>query len=117
MHNEEIDHELIERLKSRDRRFGDIDYAIKIEDELRNSEALKAVLAVVQEEADSVFELFIEADPTDVKLITTLQAKIRRARIIGNTLEAIRRKGAIAEQQLIDENELIGDNARGEQHG
>lgn len=110
--NEElaINQEFIEKLKSRDKRWRDVDAAIKIEEELRTSEALKAVLEVVNEEAVQALEEMIVADPSDLQKMISLQAKVKRARIIGNTLEAIRRKGAIAQQNLQEEGQVQFDD-------
>lgn len=98
-----INAEFIEKLKAHDRRWVEIEKAIKIEEELRSSEALKAVLEVVNEEAVLALEEMVAADPTDRDKMISLQAKVRRARIIGNTLEAIRKKGAFAQASLQDE--------------
>lgn len=106
----QINEEFIEKLKSNDRRWVDIDFGLKIEEELRSSVALKAVLEVVNQEAIDAIEEMIWADPTDTKKMISLQAKIRRARIMGNTLEAIRKKGAITQQAIQEEGRVHVDN-------
>lgn len=106
MPDQEIDEEFISSLKARDKRWEDVDTAIKLERELRDSIAIRMVLEVLQEEAEKALELLVYCDPTDIKQITALQARIQRAKIMGNTLESIRHRGRVAEAMLSDENSL-----------
>lgn len=101
-----ISEEFIERLKSRDKRWVDIEMAIKLEAELRDSLAIKLVLEHVNFEAVDALEKLASVTPNDVNAIVALQASVKRARIIGNTLEALRRRGAIAQQQIEEEGEI-----------
>lgn len=102
-HENEINQDFIEKLKSRDKRWAEVETAIKVEDELRTSIILKSVLEVINQEAVEALEKIVHCDPSDTKLIISLQASVKRARIIGNTIEAIRRNGAFAQQALQDE--------------
>lgn len=106
----QISQDFIDRLKSQDNRWSEVDMAIKVETELRDSVVIKAVLEVIENEAVEALEKMIFADPTDTKLMISLQATVRRARIMGNTLEAIRRKGAFSEQSLKDEGTIAADH-------
>lgn len=97
----------------KDERWRDVERGIKIEQELRDSVALNMVLKVVEQQANDALELLVDADPTDAKIITSLQAKVMRARIIGNTLDAVMRRGTIAEQSLKDESAEHNDSSEG----
>lgn len=107
-----ISEAFVEKLKSQDDRWRLVETAIKIEEELRNSEALRVVLKVIEKEAAVALEKLVFADPTDAKLITSLQADVRRARIMGNTLESIRQRGAFAQQELVNEDQVDTSNGR-----
>lgn len=102
-----ISDEFIEQLKATDERWKLVDQALKIEAELRDSEALKAVLHVVSARAAVALDKLVDVDPTDVKKIMSLQADVQRARIIGETIESIRQKGAFAADAL-QENDRMG---------
>lgn len=95
--------ERIERLKQQDVRFRDLDLRLKIEQELRDSAALKLILEAAGEQAAEALEELAEVDPTDIKMITRLQAKVMRARFIARTLNAVIRRGEIAEESLNEE--------------
>lgn len=109
-----FDADLIEKLKSRDQRWRDVETAIKVEEELRSSTVLKLVLEIVEKEAVDALELMIHADPANVSKMTSLQAIVKRSRIIGDSIEAIRQKGAFAQSSLeaegpvhVDEEEQL----------
>lgn len=110
--NNEIDQAFIERLKARDNRFQLIDNAIQIEAELSNSFVIKAILQTLQEYAEKAIEEMMSADPTNTRLITSLQERVKIAKIVGNTLEEIRRKGAWA-QKLVEEDDQIANTEGG----
>lgn len=98
--------EFIERLKSADDRWKDVDFAIKIDEELRNSPLIKLVLDVAAEEAAAALEELANVDPTDIKSVTSLQAKVYRAKLIGRTLQMTRDKGNIAYESLKDQGHI-----------
>ena len=95
--------EVIEKLKSQDPRFNDLDLMVKLEAELRDSVALKLLLEAAGEQAAAALEELAGVDPTDAKLIIRLQAKVFRARFIARTLNIFLEKGRTAEQSLNDE--------------
>lgn len=96
--------ELLERLKSSDQRFKDLDIRLKIEQELRENVCLRIVLDAVSEQAAEALEALASIDPTDAKLIIRHQAKVYRARFIANTLNRLLERGRVAEQSLNDES-------------
>lgn len=98
--------EHIERLKAQDVRFNDLDIRLKIEQELRESVALKIVLESAGEQAAEALEELAGVDPTDTNRVIRLQAKVFRARFIARTLNAVIRKGEMAEQSLNDESAI-----------
>lgn len=116
MHQTEQELELTDEFLGelrKDERWRSIQDMVRVEQELRDSLPLQMVLKVVEKQANDALDLLVTADPTDAKLITSLQAKVLRARIIGNTLDAVTRKGAIAEQSLKDEQEGVSDGGEG----
>lgn len=102
--------EFIERVKAQDPRFNVVDASLRIQQELRDSVVIKAVLEEVGEQAADALEELAAVDPTDTDLIIRHQAKVFRARFVARTLNAIIRKGEIAEQSLNEESTAIGPN-------
>ena len=96
--------EFIEELKAKEPRWREVELAAKVEAELRDSDVLKVVLTVINERAVVAMDKLVTADPTDAKLIMTLQARVQCARIIGETLEAVRQKGALAAASLVEDD-------------
>lgn len=120
MSESEISEEFIEQLKSLDHRWRQYDLALKIEAELQNSEALKCVLHVLTDRAATALNELVDVDPTDHKKIMSLQARVQCARIMGETLESIRKTGAIAARTLQEDdragmsvNQEAGENING----
>lgn len=105
--------EQIEKLKNSDERFASIDLMIKIENELRDSIALKLVREAAAEDAQKAMEDLIVADPTDYNRIKFLQARVYRARFIAITLNGVLEKGSLAATSIadeqIDESQLTGE--------
>lgn len=98
--------EHIERLKAQDPRFNDLDLSLKIQQELRESVALKALLESADEQAAEAMEALVEVDPTDTNMIIRRQAAVFRARFIKRTLNTLIRKGEVAEHSLINEQAI-----------
>lgn len=90
----------IERLKQRDERLRDIDLMFQIEKELRESVALSLVLEKASEDADVALEALADCDPSDVKQIIALQARIYRDRFIRRTLNMVLERGHAAERSI-----------------
>lgn len=115
---DQISAEFIEQLKSNDSRWRDVDFGLKIENELQTSEALQCVLQVINMRAAGALDKLIDVDPTDTKKIMSLQAQVQCARIIGETLESVRRRGAIAAENLQeDDRQGLLMNEEGKEHG
>lgn len=106
----DIDSDFIERVKSQDSRFQDIELSIKIEAELRDSIILKAVLKTIENDANQALKQLAIIDPTDVKGIIALQSKVYCATIIGNTIESIREAGAFAMLSVQEESITVDDD-------
>ena len=96
----DISAELVERLKAEDDRYNIIQGAIEIESEIRSSKFLAVLFQLLDEDAASALEDLANATPTDHQAIVQLQARVYRARFIRGTFEAIRRKGAMAQESL-----------------
>lgn len=92
--------EMLERLKARDRRFSDIDTAIRLDEELRDSAAIQILFAAIGAERENARSELESVDPTDFNKIRMLQAKTYRAKFIIETLEDIRRKGRQSAAEL-----------------
>lgn len=112
-----ITKEMLERLKARDNRFSAIDTAIQLDEELRDSMALKILLGVIGIELDDARDELEKVDATDFNAIKNLQAKAYRARFISTTLENVRRKGTQAAAELEAEGTIdmreFDDNLEG----
>lgn len=102
----------IERLKQQDERFRDLDIRLMVETELQSSLALKIVLEAAGEQAAEALEALADVDPTDLKTIINLQARVQRARFIAKTLNSVLRKGSLAEHSIHEEQsiQLTGDS-------
>lgn len=96
----------IEQLKQQDERFRDLDLRLIVESELKSSIALQVVLAAAGEQAAEALEALAYVDPTDMKKVINLQAKVQRARFIAHTLNSVLRKGELAEQSINDEQAI-----------
>lgn len=115
--NDEINPDFIEKLKKKDPRWLIVEQAIRIENELRDSEVIKCILQVLQEDAEKAIQQLIDADPLDTKRITVLQQTIKHAKVIGNTLEALRRRGTVTQQTLVEEGNLALEDLGGDHGG
>lgn len=110
-----ITDEDIEALKSHDSRWRDVDHAIKLDEELRDSFTVNLILESLTRRSTEAMERLITADPTDVKRISALQEQVNSARYIGLCLNLIRERGLSAQQLLEEEGniELEELNGRG----
>ena len=96
----------IERLKAKDERFAKIDLAIKIDEELQHSPTVNLILDTVARHSTQAMELLIDADPTDAKRVSALQAMVKYGRFIGETFEYIRKEGIMAQMTLEEEGNV-----------
>lgn len=110
-----ITQEDIEALKARDRRWKDVELSIKIDEELSNSVTVNLILEALSRRSNDALEKLIDADPTDVRKITSLQEMVNCARFIATSLHNIRQTGVVAHQSLEDEGnvELESPNGSG----
>ncbi len=92
--------EYIEKRKSMDARLKAVDVMLQIEQEMRDSLALKLILAAAAEDAEKAMEDLAVCDPSDVKKIVSGQARVYRAKFIAQTLGGIIQTGRVAEQSL-----------------
>lgn len=106
MADELITPEFIERLKADDERWRLVDIAVKIDEELRSSTFIQLILEEAKRESSIALEELALVDPTNVKAITHLQAKIYRDRFIGKTLQLVRDKGNACYDSLREEGSV-----------
>ena len=101
----DISPEVIEAAKLRDGRIRQIDETLAIEAELRDSVALKALLAQYQKDADAAFLELAEVSPADQTAIAGLLVKVRSLVYIHRSLNYILNRGhaAMAEVQAMEE--------------
>lgn len=92
--------EYIEKRKSTDTRLKAVDVMLTIEQELRDSLALKLILAAAAEDAEKALEALATVDATDAKKILAGQARVFRARFISQTLGGLIQTGRVAEAEL-----------------
>lgn len=93
----------IEALRSRDERWKDYDLALKVDDELRNSFTINLFLEAASRQMEEAKDSLVEVNPTDTKQIYDLQVKAGCAKLIGQVLNNIRKKGLMAYTSIEDE--------------
>lgn len=108
-----ITQEDIEVLKSRDRRWQDVELAIKIDDELANSVVVNLILDSLTRRSNGALEKLIDVDPTDMRKIASLQEQVNCARFIASNLHNLRQKGVVAHQSLEDEGNVELESPHG----
>ena len=96
----------IEALKARDARFRDYDLALKVDAELRDSFTLNLILEAASRQMEESKDALVEVNPTDVKQIYDLQVKAGCAKLIGQVLNTIRKKGLLA-YTSIEEDKFV----------
>lgn len=92
--------EYIERRKATDARLKAVDIMLTIQQELRDSLALKLILAAASEDAEKALEELATIDACDAKKILAGQARVHRAKFISQTLGGFIQTGRSAEQSL-----------------
>lgn len=101
----------IEALKSRDSRWKDIEIAIRVDEELRDSPTVNLILEAFTRRSTSALESLIVVDPTDVRQISALQEQVKAVRYIGEEFKRIRENGLIAETHLREEGDVSLNNS------
>lgn len=96
----------IEALKARDERFRHYDLALKVDAELRESFTLNLILEAASRQMEEAKDAMIDVNPTDSKQIYDLQVKAGCAKLIGQVLNNIRKKG-LAAYTSIEEDKFI----------
>lgn len=95
-----ITQEDIERLKARDERWRQVDTAMAVDAELRDSVALNLIIEAAVRHTESAKEALLHVNPADTKAIIGFQAKGQCAKFIGDTLRSIRETGLNAAASL-----------------
>lgn len=105
--------EFIERMKARNIHLNNIETAIKVEAELSNSTLFPLIIEVANSEADDALAELATVDPSNSNKIIALQGKIYRAKMLSDTLIAIRERG-LSSMAAIQENgeEINGEEER-----
>jgi hypothetical protein len=101
-----ITQEDIEALKARDRRWQDVELAIKIDEELANSVTVNLILDTLTRRSQDAIEALLKTDPTDMRKIASLQEQVNCGRYIASSLHNIRQRGVVAHQSLEDEGNV-----------
>lgn len=110
-----ITQEVLDMLKARDKRWEHVDLYLKIERELAESVAVKLLIETANREAEQCKTDLAFCDPTDVRKIVDLQARIYRAYFIGETLQACLTRGVDAVRNLDEDGPVnIEDQIEGE---
>lgn len=111
-----VTHDDIERLKARDERWRDVYLALKVDAELRDSFTLNLFIEAAYRQLEEAKDGLIDVNPTDTKKIFDLQIKGGCAKLIGNVLNNIRKKGLNA-YSSIEEDKFVeldrGDQPNG----
>lgn len=108
-----ITQEDIEALKARDRRWKDVELAIKIDDELANSVTVNLILDALTRRSGEAMEGLLSADATDMRKIASLQEQVNCARFIATSLKAVRQTGVVAHQSLQEEGNVELESPHG----
>lgn len=97
--------ELIEAYKARDKRIRMIDLGYAIQAELRDSAALKAMIAVVRDDADAAMEDLADLSPADQIAVSGALVRVRTLVYWRRTLNIILGHADHAEHQVRAEDD------------
>lgn len=100
----ELTEEAYAALKDRDERIRQLEQAIAVESETRNSKTLNMLLAYFGEDAAKSLEELATVNPGDREKIAELQARVYRARFTERCLGSILLQGKLAEESLRGED-------------
>ena len=98
----------LERLKLRDTRFAILSAAIDVENDLRSSPVIRALMEAVRADADQAMKDISETSPADVQSISLLLVKIRTLVYVRSVLDTILHRGQVAEAAIRAEDEREG---------
>jgi hypothetical protein len=101
-----ITKEDIDRLKARDMRFRDIELAIRVDEELRDSVVVNLILEAATRRSETALEQLAFCNPADTLMVASYQAEVRCARFIVETLRKVRENGIHAAASLDEEGEI-----------
>lgn len=93
----------IDALRARDERWQHYDLALKVDDELRQSFTLNLFLEAASRQMEEAKDALIDVNPTDTKQIYDLQVKAGCAKLIGQVLNTIRKRGLAAYTSIEDD--------------
>ncbi len=101
-----INEQDIEALKARDERFRHYETALRVDEELRENFTLNLILEAASRQMEEAKDALIDVNPTDARQIYDLQVKAGCAKLIGQVLNSIRKKGLTA-YTSIEEDKFI----------
>jgi hypothetical protein len=102
--SEYLTREEIENLKARDTRFTAVAEAIAIESDLRDNPTIRKLMDAARQDAEQAMREVVQISPANVELVAFNQMKIRTLTYIKDVLDIIMRRGAIAEQEIRNED-------------
>jgi RNase P/RNase MRP subunit POP5 len=98
----------IDRLKSRDTRFAALHLAIELEHELKNSLAVRSIMAAVRADADAAMETLATVSPADQHAVALHLVQVSTLVYIRRVLDRILRAGSAAEEAIRSEDQAHG---------
>jgi hypothetical protein len=94
----------IEQLKARDTRFTAVAAAIAIETDLRDNLTIRKLMDAARQDAEQAMREVVQISPANVEQVAFCQMKIRTLTYIRDVLDIVMRRGAIAEQEIRNED-------------
>lgn len=101
-----IKQEDIDKLKARDQRWREIDIAIKMDEELRESPTVNLILEALARRSTEAMERLLQVDPTKSGEISSLQEQVKSVKFIGSSLDLIRQRGLVAHRSLEEDGNV-----------
>ena len=97
---------------ARDRRFAILSEAVAVETDLRDNITIRTILAALADDGWRAMEELADVSPENKVSIADLLVRIRSHVYIRRVLEAVKRRGAAAEQAIMseDQDQDHGDN-------
>jgi hypothetical protein len=103
--SEAITQDYIADVIAKDQRFAAVADAIALENDLRESSAIKALLSAVRRDADQAFREVGSANPSDTMAVSVLIVRIQTLFYIQHVLDAVLKRGAVAESAIRADDE------------
>ena len=91
---------------AKDQRFAAVAAALALEQDLRESVAIKTLLSAVRDDAERAFDELGRANPGDTTVMADLLVRIRTLFYIRDRLNAVIRRGQSAEQAIRSDDEM-----------